>query len=65
MVQIASIPHFKGLEMRNLQYEIRICQKGHNKVIKAVLSLLQFFMRQTLVATCRNMNIQAFLDLHC
>ena len=48
MVQIPSIPHFKGLDMRNLQYEIRICQKGHNKVTKTVLSLLRFFMRQTL-----------------
>ena len=48
MVQIPSIPHLKGLDMRNLQYEIRICQKGHNKVTKTVLSLLRFFMRQTL-----------------
>ena len=30
MLQIPSIPHFKGLDMRNLQYEIRICQKSHN-----------------------------------
>ena len=50
MVQIPSIPHLKGLDMRNLQYEIRICQKGHNKVTKTVLSLLRFFMRQTLIS---------------
>ena len=27
-----SIHHFKGLDMRNLQYEMRICLKGYNKV---------------------------------
>jgi hypothetical protein len=27
-----SIPHFKDLSMRNLQYEMGICQKIHNKV---------------------------------
>ena len=31
-VQAPSIPHFKGLEMKNLVYEIRICTKTHNKV---------------------------------
>ena len=25
-------PHFKGLDMRNLQYEIRISQKHHPKI---------------------------------
>ena len=25
-----SIPHFKGLGMRNLQYESRICQKNYS-----------------------------------
>ena len=44
MVHIPSIPHCKGLDMTNLQYEIRFCQKGHNKVTKTVLSLLRFFM---------------------
>ena len=24
------MPHFKGLGMRNLQQEIRICQKSHD-----------------------------------
>ena len=28
------ILHFKGLGMRNLQYEMRICQKSRNKVTK-------------------------------
>jgi hypothetical protein len=36
------IPHFKGLGMRNLQYEVRICQKSHDKVTKTV------FVDQTL-----------------
>ena len=36
MVQTPSIPYFKGLDMRNLQYEIRICQKSHNKVTMTV-----------------------------
>ena len=37
IVQAPTIPHFKGLGMRNLQYEIRICQKSHNKVTKSLL----------------------------
>jgi hypothetical protein len=32
MIQAPSIPHFKDFGMRNLQYEMRICQKIHNKV---------------------------------
>ena len=32
IVPAPSIPHFKGLDRINLQYEIRICQKRHNKV---------------------------------
>ena len=31
IAQAPSIPHFKGLDMRNLQYEIGICPKTHNK----------------------------------
>ena len=31
-----SILHFKGFGMRNLQYQIRICQKSHNTVTIAV-----------------------------
>ena len=32
IVPAPSIPHFKGLGIRNLQYESRICQKSHNTV---------------------------------
>ena len=50
IVPAPSIPHFKGLDMRNLQYEIRICQKSHNKVTKTVYVLMVLiFMDQTLV----------------
>ena len=31
IVWAPSIPHFKDLGMRNLQYEMRICQKSHDK----------------------------------
>ena len=30
-VQICNMPHFKAFGMMNLQYEIRICHKIHNK----------------------------------
>ena len=43
--QLCSVLHFKGVGMRNLQYEIKICQKSHNKVTKTV------FMDQTLILT--------------
>ena len=36
LVPAPSIPHFKGFGMRNLQYEIRICQKSHNTVTISV-----------------------------
>ena len=32
IVLAPSIPHFKGLGMRNLHYEIRISKKSHNTV---------------------------------
>ena len=32
IVWTPKILHFKVLGMRNLQYEMRICQKSHNKV---------------------------------
>ena len=35
IVWAPSILHFKGLGMRNLQYEMRICKKSHNKVTKS------------------------------
>ena len=30
------ILHFKGFGMRNLQYEMRICQKSDNKISKTL-----------------------------
>ena len=36
-----TIPHFKGLGMKNLQNEIRICKKDHNKVTMTMLSIFQ------------------------
>ena len=33
------ILHFKGLGMRNLQCEMRICQKSHNKVTMSVYAI--------------------------
>ena len=32
IVQALSIPHFKGLGMRNLQYKISIYKRKHNKM---------------------------------
>ena len=37
-----TIPHLKGLGMRNLQYEMRICQKSHNKATKIVYVWFEF-----------------------
>ena len=48
IVQAPSIPHFKGLGMRNLEYEIRVRQKTHTKVTMAMSMLWQFFLKQTL-----------------
>ena len=42
IVLAPSIRHFKGLGMRNLQYEMRICQKSHNKVTKTVYVWFKF-----------------------
>ena len=49
IVPAPSIPHFKGLGMRNLQYEIRICQKSHNTVTITVniKCVVRFFIKQT------------------
>ena len=45
-----SIHHFKGLGMRNLRYEIRICQKIHNKASQDVhLKFVRNFMNKTLL----------------
>ena len=42
VVQALSIPHFKGLGTRNLQYEIGVCQKNHNKVTLAMSNYFDF-----------------------
>ena len=42
IVWAPSILHFKGLGMRNLQYEMRICQKSHNNVSKTVYVWFEF-----------------------
>ena len=42
-VQAPSIPHFKGLGMTNLEYEIRICQKIHTNVTITMSMLSRFF----------------------
>ena len=48
MVQTSSVPLFKGLGMTNLRYEVRICQKSHNKVTMAVYDIVRFLMKHTL-----------------
>ena len=47
IVWAPSILHFKGVGMRNLQYEMRICQKILNKVTES-LCMVRIFMDQTL-----------------
>ena len=49
MVQTPCIPYFKGFDMGNLQYEIRICQKSYNKVTMTVYVMVRFFMNKTLL----------------
>ena len=46
-----SIPRFKGLGMRNLQYWIRICQKSCNTVTNHnyILCVVRISMKQTLL----------------
>ena len=41
IVLAPSIPHFKGLGMRNLQYEIRICPKTHRHYLLDALFGIQ------------------------
>ena len=42
IVWAPSLLHFKGLGMRNLQYEMRISQKSYNKVTKTVYVWFDF-----------------------
>jgi len=44
------ILHFEGLGMRNLQYEMRICQKSHNKVTKIVMYGSNFYGSDVLIS---------------
>ena len=39
---VPSIPNFKGLGMRNLHYEIRICQNSHKKVTMTIYVWFEF-----------------------
>ena len=51
IVLAPSLPCFKGLGMKNLQYQIRICQKSHNTGTNHNYTscVVQIFMKQTLV----------------
>ena len=49
IVQAPIIPHFKGLVMRNLEYEIRICQKIHTKVTITMSMLSRFFESDVII----------------
>ena len=44
IVWAPSVLHFKGLGIRNLQYEMSVCQKSHNKVTKTVYVWFKFLL---------------------
>ena len=49
IVQAPTIPHFKGLGMRNLQYEIKFCKKQHTKVaMNTYAKVVTVFLKQSL-----------------
>ena len=49
IVNPLSRAHFKGLDTRNLQYEIRICQKTHIKVTMSIsICIFGKFLNQKL-----------------
>ena len=48
IVQAPTIPHFKGLGMRNLPYEMRICQKIIIISLKDSLCMVFIFIDQML-----------------
>ena len=61
------LPRCKGLGMRNLQYQIRICQKSHNIVTNHnyILCVVQIFMKQTLKANLLDQNVYELeFELH-
>ena len=51
IVWAPSINNFKGLGMRRLQYEMRICLKSHNKVTNTVYVLFEFLWIRRYMAT--------------
>ena len=49
VVQAPTIHDFKGLSMRNLLYEIRICPKQHIKVVMSTYAnVVTVFLKQSL-----------------
>ena len=64
IVWAPSILYFKGLGMRNLQYQIRICQKSHNTVTihNYILRVVRIFMNQTLYC-CQAVRQKVILEL--
>ena len=53
IVQAPTIPHFKGLSLRNLQYEIKICPKQHTKVAMSTYAKdVTIFSKQSLCLCC-------------
>ena len=60
LVPAPSIPHFKGFGNRNLQYEIRICQKSQNTVTITVYvwTVVRILMKLTLCDDDQNCNWQ-------
>ena len=53
IVWAPSILYFKGIGMRNLQYEIRICPKSHNIVTITVYvwTVVRILKKETLLVT--------------
>ena len=43
IVQAPIIPHFKGLAIRNLEFEIRICQKNSYQSHNYNVNIVQIF----------------------
>ena len=57
IVQTPTITHFKGLSIKNLQYEIKICQKQHTKVaMSTYANVVTVFLKQSLEARAEILN---------
>ena len=52
IVWAPNILYFEGLGMRNLQCEMKICQKSHNKVTKTVYVKLKFLWIRRYYSSC-------------